>query len=422
MAENSEQLRNNVNIPSGISQNSEDAAEALNNAVMQKDLLMGKAPDMPSALGMGFMGGAAGAQAAQGTTNPFVAAIQGVAAGMQVSAAIWKQKRDELKTALDAAPAIQTMPDVVNKPGYEIFQSWPTKIVQQVLATVGQDAIRLKMDADYKKKLATIETPEEAQAYSKLAAKAGLMMTPEDFIGVRKSDIADIAKIAASESGQEKKQSVSDIKQRNLDEKMFDLLSRKVNPNVAVRGSALGVAAINNQRADRAIDRLLNKDGWTIQDKSMVVQDIAGLIQGGVPHEEEIRQQGYGTYLDTFTNIANKAAQDPRVLNQPEIRKRLLDSVIALKQVDNKVIIDNLNTQEAMYSGVISRNPAQWNRVRASIEGSLESPAEKRYREKGLEPVAGETNDMIRVKRISDGVMGRISASKFDPSKYQRIQ
>ena len=153
-----EQLRDNVNIPSGASQTSPDNAEALDNAITQKNLLMGKTDSMPSAMGMGFMGGAAGITAAQGMTNPYAAAIQGIAAGMQVNAAIWKQHRGELQNALDAAPAIQTMPEVVNKPGYEIFKGLPTKVVQQAIAAIGQDAIRIRIQAEEQRR--TMEEKE----------------------------------------------------------------------------------------------------------------------------------------------------------------------------------------------------------------------------------------------------------------------
>ena len=328
----------------------------------------------------GIMGAAAGGQAAQGFSDPYAAFIQGAAAGMQVPAALYQKRSAELRNALDAAPLSKTMPELVYndpadpskgmKPGYEIFASMPTKLAQQAIAQIGQDAIRLKMDAESKEKLATIDEAS-AKAYSKMAAEAGVDIKPEDILGARKQDVADFVRLSASNAaalGNEKrKENAADLKQKQLDEKAFFLLDRLANPTTAMRGSALGMAGQNNLRADRAIGVLKNPAGMTTQDKDMVTTDLAGIMQGGVPHEQELRSQGYGTYWDNFKVLSQKILQKPALLDQPEIKAKLLDAVKTLKEADNRIIENNLSTLEASHADLINRNPDKWLNMKKAI-------------------------------------------------------
>ena len=398
MAENSEQLRNNVNIPSGMSQNSEDAAEALNNAVMQKNLLMGKAPDMPSALGMGFMGGAAGAQAAQGTTNPFAAAIQGVAAGMQVNAAIWKQRRAELQNALDAAPALQTMPDVVNKPGYEIFKGLPTKIVQQAIAAIGQDAIRLKMQAEEQRKT----NEEKAMLSGEMKTEAGepLEYSPTDISEKAPGNLA-----AQYGLPQER---------RNPYYKM----PPKVYEKVRTANSTLAIKEIGKlQDAASSMDNVVNslQRAKSLIDSGLETGPITGRIPGRkLGNDAQEFEQIASTILPSMRSGMPGAVSDRDMAIFREANFGLTkDENVNRKVIDQQLAIATRVKDKAEFM-------ANWATVYGDMSGANSEWA-KYIRENPLFNVNGTINpNVMTYKQFFDTKSGRVG--EWTPEKEAKLQ
>ncbi len=146
----------------------------------------------------------------------------------------------------------------------------------------------------------------------------------------------------------------------------WDKLNRQTNPSVAPRGSLLGVAAQNNSRADRALSNL-NDPKMVTQQLDAVTTDIAGVMQGGNPHESGIAGQNFSNILTRWAALKSQLMASPQAIQAPATVAKLKQIVMDIKRVDNKIITDNLRTNAIAFKGIIQKDPSRWADYQKSV-------------------------------------------------------
>lgn len=184
------------------------------------------------------------------------------------------------------------------------------------------------------------------------------------------------------------------------DDKMWMQVTRQTDPSIALRGSLLGIVGQNNARANRALIVLQNPKA-TPQDISFAVTDLAGIMQGGAPHESQMKQQNYGTLISDLAKWKQYLSNNPTAASNPEIRKKLMQTVSDIKAIDNRVIGDHLNAFELSMRGFLSKDPQKWldykNRIMNNAQDTHVT-AQDRYNE--LKKL-GLTNEDAIYKQIA---------------------
>lgn len=227
----------------------------------------------------------------------------------------------------------------------------------------------------------TRATPELIKNYPTIG-KMGFQegdLVPNRFIQVQEKSEAD--KGLALEK--QKTASAAKLqKEADSDQKQWVNITRLTDPAVATRGSLLGIFGQNNARANRALS-VLNDPNKTPQDKAFAITDLAGIMQGGSPHEIALKQQNYGTLGDQLSKWSTYLTGNPMAINQPGIIDHLKKLIDGVKQVDNQGIEDNLKTIELNpgVSQMIQKNPQKWldyrNKILNNVKDIHVTPQER---------------------------------------------
>lgn len=312
-----------------------------------------------------LLGAASGIQASRklgGRYSPVASAIVGGAAGIGVPAqqeAIQREAQaQEAQLQLqqfEAMPIEQLSPGIIEH--HPELAGLPFKYAMPIVE---------KYQAMAQKEL----TPVEIKVLDKI--QNGQQLNPEDLKGVRESVVS-----AAQ---------MTNIRKSRSDPKRWEQLNRVTNPTVAPRGSLLGQAGIANSRADRALAEIAkNPNSITPQLKKLIELDIAGVMQGGAPHAEEIRATGFGTLLDDFANLKTRLTGNPGKAEIPKIIAELKGVLTTLKEVDNTIIRNNLESAEAgPYADLIAADPDRWDKYKNSVLKMTGGPAEVNTIEKRM--------------------------------------
>lgn len=191
-----------------------------------------------------------------------------------------------------------------------------------------------------------------------------------------KGTTKEAARVAAAAAATDKKTAADTAKQKAGDDKFWSQQFRNFTPTNAPRGSLVGQAAYGNARADRAL-KILDRSGGKItpQDLNKVIVDLSGIMQGGSPHVEAIRAQGYNTLSEDWANLVTRIKGTPNAANIPAIVADLRRNVVDIKDVDRQIIQSNLETFEAANSGYVERNPDKWAKIKASVMNGTASDA-----------------------------------------------
>lgn len=176
---------------------------------------------------------------------------------------------------------------------------------------------------------------------------------------------------------EERQKALTEAKQKAGDEKFWATQLKEFNPNNTRRGTLLGQAALGNSRADRALVEIQkNPTSITPQLKSLITQDLAGIMQGGSPHVEALNAAGYNTLADQWANLKTKITGNPAKAEIPGIIAELKNVIQTIKSVDNKIIQSNADFFETANQEVIARNPQKWAKLKSLISASTVAPGE----------------------------------------------
>jgi len=162
-------------------------------------------------------------------------------------------------------------------------------------------------------------------------------------------------------------------KQSQFDSRQWERLESKANNLNAGSRKALGVASINNMRADRLLATSDMKI-ITPQVYNALVADLQGIYKGGVPDQVMMQHGDYQTIQRKAAEVLQQITGKPQNVNTPEIKQYLLDLTRDIKAIDNKVINDNLGIQAVAFRDLIRKDPERWNDLVTAINRTTEEP------------------------------------------------
>lgn len=180
--------------------------------------------------------------------------------------------------------------------------------------------------------------------------------------------------------------------------------------NAFTQGSGpVGIASKNNMRGMRAM-ALINKPGpLTPQEYDYITSDMAGIMQGGAPLAEQVRDQGFNTALGSIAQTLTRLKSEPQAVNTPEIRALLKTNLQHVLNVDNAVINNNLGYLEKAYPDVIAQNRPAWEAAKQAIQRGEQMPVGD----------MGGGGDMGTGDPEADAAIAQIMAAPIDDAQKQ---
>jgi len=172
-------------------------------------------------------------------------------------------------------------------------------------------------------------------------------------------------KISRQNSADSKALALSE-KEDQFNQRRWERFAAAVNPINAGSRKALGVAAVNNMRADRLLATASNKV-LTSQDYSSLVSDLQGIYKGGVPDQEMMKHGDYRSIQRAAGQLLGQIMGKPEAINTPEIRDHLVMLTRELKDVDNKAINDNLGFNRVIFDELEKNDPAKFQRAMSAL-------------------------------------------------------
>lgn len=153
------------------------------------------------------------------------------------------------------------------------------------------------------------------------------------------------------------------IREEQFNESQWNKLGKSINSLQSGSRSAVGMAAVGNQRAARAL-QLLNDPNMTPQLLDYVNTDLGGIMQGGAPHVEQLNRSDMGRNLVTkWANLKQMILSKPESINLPETRELLKNTIMGIMQVDNEVLDTNLGIEKEAYLRAIQSDPKRFDRM-----------------------------------------------------------
>lgn len=192
--------------------------------------------------------------------------------------------------------------------------------------------------------------------------------------------------------------------QRELDtKKSWKQLQKEINISNAPNARAIGMAAVNNVRAKRALTRLQTSK-VTPQDLEIVANDLAAIFKGGVPDIESQRHQRYLTIKGKVAEVAQFLLSKPAEMNVPEIVDRLKTITDELIDVDNAVISAYIDSVATGYEDYINQDPARFARMVNAQLRLMDKPE--------IDLKAVENMDEVPISQATVDSLGESSAEK----------
>lgn len=142
-----------------------------------------------------------------------------------------------------------------------------------------------------------------------------------------------------------------------FDQKQWTAFEKSANVSNAPAARAIGQAAVNNMRAERAL-KLLNKgEDMSTNEYDIVVSDLAAIFKGGVPDIVSLEHQRYDTIQADLAKWKQYLTSQPAGVKTPEVRKRLKDVTMDVKDVDNEIIMRYIGSVSSAYKPYIQQDP-----------------------------------------------------------------
>ncbi len=155
-------------------------------------------------------------------------------------------------------------------------------------------------------------------------------------------------------------------KEDQFNQRRWERFGAAVNPMNAGSRRALGVAATNNMRADRLLATTQNKN-ITSQDYSNIIADLQGIYKGGVPDKVMLSHGNYPSIQRKAGEIISMLTGSPASVNTPQIKQHLEELTRELKDVDNKVINDNMGFNRVIFDELEKADPQKFQKAMASL-------------------------------------------------------
>lgn len=146
-------------------------------------------------------------------------------------------------------------------------------------------------------------------------------------------------------------------------EMTWQKLQDKINTSNAPAARAIGQAAVNNMRADRALKLLDRSTGLTAGEYDIVSSDLAAIFKGGVPDVLSLEHQRYSTLAADFAKLKQYLLSRPEEIETEKIQERLKKITMEVKEIDNGIIMNYMDSVAAGYEPFIASDPARFGRM-----------------------------------------------------------
>lgn len=174
------------------------------------------------------------------------------------------------------------------------------------------------------------------------------------------------ARIAAAK---EQKNMMLGIRQDQFDQNQWVKLGNAVNALNAGSRKALGIAASNNMRADRALETIDNpKLTKSPQLVTQLVQDVSGIYKGGAPDEVSLKHSMYPNLMADLAKAESYLTSQPESGATKALLNQIREQVMSLKQIDNQAIEKNLGISAVEFEPIIKKDPSRWARMTGAVQ------------------------------------------------------
>lgn len=155
---------------------------------------------------------------------------------------------------------------------------------------------------------------------------------------------------------------MAEVGRERQTETSWQKLQKEINVSNAPAARAIGQAAVNNMRADRAL-KLLNKKALTANEYDVVVSDLAAIFKGGVPDVLSLEHQRYETLKGDLNSLIQYVTSEPAEVGTPEVKDRLHGITQEVKEIDNGIILNYMDSVAAGYEPYIKANPDRFAKM-----------------------------------------------------------
>lgn len=135
---------------------------------------------------------------------------------------------------------------------------------------------------------------------------------------------------------------------RSIDAKQINELTKKVGLTERQRSALQS----NNLRGFRA-QQILETGPITYQQLALGEIDLTGIMQGGVPHVDEMKAVHFPGWQEEWAKWRTYAEGHPQEMVPEDIRKKVLGLVKGVIEIDNKFIGANANFSKGMLAPTI---------------------------------------------------------------------
>lgn len=179
-------------------------------------------------------------------------------------------------------------------------------------------------------------------------------------------------KLAGQTSGKARNAALSsraEVMARGIDARQIDRLAQTVGVTPAQRN----LLQQNNMRANRAIELASRPMTW--QEFNNVLTDAAAIMQGGVPHIDQIHNMTYPTWQEQFARYQTVATSQPTMNVPPEIRNRVISMVQGIQKIDNQYLTKNAEFMQKMLGPTIRGGIGQFQKPIADMTNAITQTA-----------------------------------------------
>lgn len=196
------------------------------------------------------------------------------------------------------------------------------------------------------------------------------------------------------------------------EDKEWLVLGDRINALRQSSRSAIGVAALNNMRADRMLS-VIDNPNLTQQDQFNLVADLQGIFKGGVPDEVALKMGGYKTAKAVIANLITMITSNPAAINTPEIHKHLKTIAEEIKKVDSKVIRDNAGVYAVAFRGLAESDPQRFADMFNAAAITTQSPGDPGYTTDMIQPPSRNVPPVISTGTTSGSSMTKKGYDAF---------
>jgi len=153
--------------------------------------------------------------------------------------------------------------------------------------------------------------------------------------------------------------------ERSIDARQIDNLAKSTSLTTQQRN----ILQQNNMRANRAIQIANGANTW--QEFGAMVTDAGAVMQGGVPHVDQLHNMAYPSWKQDLARIQTYMSSTPQETVPQEFKDRVIKMMQGIQEVDNKYLTANAKFMQQMLSPTIRGGGAKFNKPVQDIIKSI---------------------------------------------------